>query len=75
MLLEDAARGPRIAGGMGHGSENQNGRDERRGRRVPVDLPARLGGRLAREARVVDLSLVGCLARSRSRSTGARSWT
>lgn len=56
--------GPRIAGGMGAGgSENQNGRDERRGRRIPVDLPARLGGRLAREARVVDMSLVGCLVR------------
>ena len=28
-----------------------------------MDLPASLGGRLARPARVVDLSLVGCLAR------------
>jgi hypothetical protein len=28
-----------------------------------VDLPARLGGRRAPSARVVDLSLVGCLAR------------
>ena len=56
------ARGPRIAGGM-RGPESQDGRDERRGRRFPVDLPARLGGRLAREGRVVDLSLVGCLAR------------
>jgi len=56
------ARGPRIAGGM-RGPESQDGRDERRGRRFPVDLPARLGGRLAREARVKDLSLLGCLAR------------
>jgi hypothetical protein len=58
------ARRPRIAGVMSPGgSENQNGRDERRGRRIPVDLHARLGGRLARPARVVDLSLLGCLAR------------
>ncbi|HUL78192.1 MAG TPA: PilZ domain-containing protein [Vicinamibacteria bacterium] len=49
---------------MGQGGpENQDGRDDRRGRRLPVDLPASLGGRLARPARVVDLSLVGCLAR------------
>ena len=49
---------------MGQGEpENQDGRDERRDRRLPVDLPARLGGRLPRAVQVVDLSLVGCLAR------------
>ena len=42
----------------------QPGRDERRGRRVPVDLAATLGGRHARPARVADLSLVGCLLRA-----------
>jgi len=46
------------------GPENQDGRDERRGRRVAVDLPATLEGRRARPARVVDLSLVGCLVRT-----------
>jgi hypothetical protein len=43
---------------------NHEGRDERRGRRVAVDLPATLGGRRARPARVADLSLVGCLVRT-----------
>jgi len=44
-------------------SESQDGRDERRGHRLPVDIPATLRGRLSRPARVVDLSLIGCLAR------------
>jgi hypothetical protein len=48
--------------GQGH-SVSHDGRDERRGRRFPVDLPATLRGRLPRPARVVDLSLIGCLAR------------
>jgi len=61
--LRIAACRPRIARGMGKGGENQGGREARRERRVPVDLAARLGGRRARSARVVDLSLVGCLAR------------
>jgi hypothetical protein len=43
---------------------SHDGREERRGRRVPVDLPATLGGRHARPARVADLSLVGCLLRT-----------
>jgi len=46
------------------GSARHDGRDERRGRRAAVDLPANLGGRRARSARVVDLSLVGCLVRT-----------
>ena len=46
------------------GPENQDGRDERRGRRVGVDLPATIGGRRPRPARVADLSLVGCLVRT-----------
>ncbi|HXK10937.1 MAG TPA: PilZ domain-containing protein [Vicinamibacteria bacterium] len=45
------------------GEEKQEGRDERRGRRLAVDLPGTLGGRPARAVRVVDLSLVGCLVR------------
>jgi hypothetical protein len=45
---------------------NHDGRDERRDRRVPVDLPATLGGRRARTARVADLSLVGCLVRTQA---------
>jgi hypothetical protein len=49
---------------MGRGApENQDGRDERRDRRLPVDLPAQIGGRVPRVVRVVDVSLVGCLAR------------
>jgi hypothetical protein len=40
------------------------GRDERRQRRVAVDLPARLRGRAPRPARVADLSLVGCLVQT-----------
>jgi hypothetical protein len=46
------------------GPKNQDGRDERRVRRLAVDLPAALGGRLSRPARVADLSLVGCLLRT-----------
>jgi hypothetical protein len=46
------------------GPENHDGWDERRGRRVSVDLPATIGGRRARPARVADLSLVGCLVRT-----------
>jgi hypothetical protein len=46
------------------GPLSHDGRDERRGRRVAVDLPATLGGRRARPARVADLSLVGCLVRT-----------
>jgi hypothetical protein len=46
------------------GPVNHEGRDERRDRRVAVDLPATLGGRRARPARVADLSLVGCLVRT-----------
>ena len=42
----------------------QPGQDERRGRRVPVDLAATLGGRQAHPARVADLSVVGCLVRT-----------
>lgn len=40
-----------------------DGRDSRRARRVTVDLPASVGGRLSHAARVVDASLVGCLLR------------
>jgi len=61
--LSTKTRGPRIAGVMGQGGQNQDGRDERRGRRLAVDLPAQIGGRSPRAVRVVDLSLVGCLAR------------
>jgi len=46
------------------GPVRHDGREERRGRRVAVDLPATLGGRRARPARVTDLSLVGCLVRT-----------
>ncbi len=45
------------------GSGGVDGRDSRRGRRVRVDLPASVGGRSPRAARVVDASLVGCLLR------------
>lgn len=40
-----------------------DGRENRRERRVSVDLPAAVEGRSPREARVVDASLVGCLLR------------
>jgi hypothetical protein len=54
------------------GAVKRDGRDERRGRRVEVDLPATLGGRRPRPARLADLSLVGCLARTEvSLDTGA----
>jgi hypothetical protein len=57
--------GPRIAREMSPGGpKNHDGRDERRGQRVPVDLPARIGGRPTQPARVADLSLVGCLVRT-----------
>jgi hypothetical protein len=46
------------------GPKNHDGRDERRRQRVPVDLPARIGGRPECPARVADLSLVGCLVRT-----------
>ena len=62
--MRKGSGGPRIAGEMGQGGEEkQEGRDERRGRRLAVDLPGTLGGRPARAVRVVDLSLVGCLVR------------
>jgi len=40
------------------------GGDRRRGRRTAVDLEATLGGRTPRPARVVDLSVRGCLVRT-----------
>jgi hypothetical protein len=43
---------------------SQDGRDERRGPRVAVDLPATLRGRHTRPARTADLSLAGCLVRT-----------
>jgi PilZ domain len=46
------------------GPVSYDGRDERRDRRVEVDLEAALGGRHGRPARVADLSLVGCLVRT-----------
>jgi hypothetical protein len=46
------------------GPESHDGRDDRRGRRLAVDLPAALEGRHARPARVADLSVVGCLVRT-----------
>jgi len=46
------------------GPANHDGREERRGPRLAVDLPATLGGRRDRPARVADLSLVGCLVRT-----------
>ena len=46
------------------GSCGLDGKENRRERRVNVDLAARVGGRAPREARVVDASLVGCLIRS-----------
>jgi len=38
-------------------------REDRRGRRTPVDLSVVVGGRRSRAARAIDLSLVGCLLR------------
>ena len=46
------------------GPVNHDGRGERRGRRLAVDLPATIGGRRTRPGRVADLSLVGCLVRT-----------
>jgi hypothetical protein len=55
----------RIVVGMSvAGPQNEDGRDDRRGRRLTVDLPATLGGRRPGPARVVDLSVVGCLVRT-----------
>jgi hypothetical protein len=55
----------RIVSGMSvTGPQSHDGRDDRRGRRVAVDLPAMLGGRHARSVRVADLSVVGCLVRT-----------
>jgi hypothetical protein len=45
------------------GSGGVGGRNDRRERRVAVNLPATVGGRAAQEARVLDVSLVGCLLR------------
>lgn len=39
------------------------GRQDRRHRRVMVDLPASVGGRTCRAARALDVSMVGCLLR------------
>ncbi len=50
-----------MRGAFGSGPK---GSDGRRGRRTPVDLEASLGGRAPRRARVVDLSLIGCLVRA-----------
>ncbi len=44
--------------------EGREARRTRGGPRVKVDLPATLCGREPRPARVVDLSLLGCLVRS-----------
>jgi PilZ domain len=60
--LRTVPRRPRIGPDMS--AEAQPGRDERRGRRVPVDLEATFGGRQKHPARVADLSLVGCLVRT-----------
>jgi hypothetical protein len=48
---------------MDVGTGGGGGRPTRRERRVSVDLPAALG---KREARLVDLSVLGCLVRSRT---------
>jgi hypothetical protein len=45
------------------GSGGVDGRENRRERRVSVDLPAAPEGRSPQEARVVDASLMGCLLR------------
>jgi PilZ domain-containing protein len=46
------------------GPQSHDGRDDRRGRRVAVDLPGTLGGRRPGPVHVVDLSVVGCLVRT-----------
>jgi hypothetical protein len=56
--------------GMGVGIGGGGTRDSRRQRRVSVDLPATLGLRGRHEARVVDVSLVGCLVRSAAALAG-----
>jgi hypothetical protein len=45
------------------GSGGIGGRQDRRERRVTVDLPASVGGRSCRAARALDVSMVGCLLR------------
>jgi hypothetical protein len=62
--LRAAATGPRIAGRMTPSGWHGGARNSRREPRVSVDLPATLVARARRAARVVDLSLVGCLVRS-----------
>ena len=54
----------RISGVSVTGPGSHDGRDDRRGRRLAVDLAATLGGRHPRPARVADLSVVGCLVRT-----------
>src|SRR5512135_3142056 len=55
----------RIGIGMSvNGPQSQEGRDDRRGRRLTVDLPGTLGGRRPGPVRVIDLSVVGCLVRT-----------
>ena len=55
----------RIVSGMSvTGPPSHDGHDDRRGRRVEVDLPGTLGGRRPGPVRVVDLSVVGCLVRT-----------
>jgi hypothetical protein len=46
------------------GGAGPKGGDGRRGRRTPVDIEATIGGRTPRQARVADLSLMGCLVRT-----------
>jgi hypothetical protein len=45
------------------GPGSRSGAEERRGRRIVVDLEAAIGGRTRRSVRVADLSLVGCLVK------------
>ncbi len=49
---------------MGSGRPPGEAHSPRREPRLTVDLPATLGGRVPHAARVVDLSLLGCLVRS-----------
>jgi len=46
------------------GGPGSKGGDGRRGPRTPVDLEAVVEGRTPRQARVADLSLLGCLVRT-----------
>jgi len=48
------------------GGAGPKGGDGRRGRRTPVDIEATIGGRTPRQARVADLSLMGCLVRTQA---------